>query len=341
MNRTNLKLLAIALLLALCLCGCAGQQVEFQNSATGLLETAYLAENDALKDSDRAALDQIRTAFETALATQSAADLMPFVDQSLAADEETLTAFFKSVAESGEEPHVFFDEYYVRGLTEDVVPVQVKKQIDDETSIQIVPAGKELYVALYASGKNAPVSTMISLVCVKKGGAWTLSWIDIGDYQYNGEDANAVYLRAKAAMEEGLVMPALLLAQMTGSLATPGNVLRYANTEIMQEFVYQIASEGLKDHPLPMKLEQSGVTLRSVATAKTELGVVPMFFYSTDTPLENTTALRKEAERVYREIGELFPGTTQEFPTAELRMTNADPEVEENFNYETVIVSMN
>lgn len=341
MNRFLPRVLALAALTVALLCGCAAEPVEVTNPTTGLTEVIYLAENDALGDADRAELDALRTAFETALSAQDASALMPYVDASFTANEETLTAFFKSIAESDGGKHALYDEYYVRGLTEGNLPVLIKKTTEEKNAIQIVPAGKEIYVALYTSGDTAPVDTMLSLVCVKKLGTWSLSWIDITDYKYHGEDAAAVHARAKAAYEAGEVMPAFLLAQMTGNIAIPGNVLRYPDTEQIQEFVYEVISEGLEDYPLPMDLAIDGVALRSVATAKTEQGVLPMFFYSTETPLEDTKAITAEAKQVYRAIGKVFPGTVEAFPTAELRMTNADPEAEENFDYETVIVSLN
>ncbi len=341
MNRMLLRFLAFAALIVALLCGCAAEPVELTNPSTGLTEVVYLAENESLTEADRTALEELRASFETALFAQDASSLMPYVDASFTATEETLTAFFKSIAESDGGQHALYDEYYVRGLTESNLPVLIKKTTEEKNAIQIVPAGKEIYVALYTSGDTAAVDTMLSLVCVKKLGKWSLSWIDITDYKYHGEDAGAVYARAKAAYEADEVMPAFLLAQMTGNLATPGNVLRYPDTEQIQEFVYEVISEGLADYPLPMELDVDGVTLRSVATAKTEQGVLPMFFYSTETPLENTKEITAEAKQVYRAIGKVFPGTIEAFPTAELRMTNADPEAEENFDYETVIVSLN
>lgn len=341
MNRKTLCGILLALILIFTLAACGSDPIEVTNPETGTTDLVYLAENGALSEKDRESVDEVLSAFEAALATQSAEVLMPYVDASFLADETALTAFFKSVAESGNVPSVRYDEYYVRGLKESSVPVLIKKTADSAQSLQIIPAGKELYVALYIGDESAPVNTMLSLVCVKKGGRFTIAWIDISDYQYSGEDATALYAKAKSAFSDGKVMPALVLAQMTGNLATPGNALHYANTDEISEFVYKVASEGLEDYPLPLSLSVSGVKLRSVATSITEHGVVPMFFYSTETPITDKTAITAEAKRVYRAIGKLFPGTIETFPRAELRMTNADPETEENFDYETVLVSMN
>lgn len=340
MNRKILcALLVLATLLTLASCGKA--PIEVTNPETGSTDLVYLAEDRALSEKDRASIDEVLSAFEAALATQSAEVLMPYVDASFVADETALTAFFKSVAESGNIPSKRYDEYYVRGLKESTVPVLVKKTADSKESLQIVPAGKELYIALYMGDDAASVNTMLSLICVKKGNRFTVAWIDISDYQYNGEDATVLYEKAKTAFSDGKVMPALILAQMTGNLATPGNVLYYSNSEEIREFVYKVASEGLEDYPLPMELSVAGTKLQSVATAITEHGMVPMFFYSTETPIEDRAAITAEAKRVYRAIGKIFPGTVETFPRAELRMTNADPETQENFDYETVLVSTN
>ncbi len=341
MNRKTMCGILLALIMTLSLAACGSAPVEVVNPETGTTDLVYLAENEALTEKDRASIDEVLSAFEAALATQSAEVLMPYVDASFLADETALTAFFKSVAESGNLPTTRYDEYYIRGMKESNLPVLVKKTQDASESLQIVPAGKELYVALYIGDESAPVNTMLSLMCVKKGGRFTIAWIDISDYQYAGEDAKALYEKAKTAYNDEKVMPALILAQMTESLATPGNVLCYSNTDEIKEFVYKVATEGLEDYPLPMSLSVSGVTLRSVATSITEHGVVPMFFYSTETPIADTNAITAEAKRVYRAIAKVFPGTIEAFPRAELRMTNADPETEENFSYETVLVSMN
>ncbi|MBE6915297.1 MAG: hypothetical protein E7471_01510 [Ruminococcaceae bacterium] len=340
MNRKILCAL-LALILTLTLAACGTDPIEVVNPETGTTDLVYLTEEGALSEKDRASIDELLSAFEAALSTQSAEVLMPYVDASFGADAETLTAFFKSIAESGNIPGTRYDEYYVRGLKESTVPVLVKKTTGSQESLQIVPAGKELYIALYVGDETAPVNTMLSLVCMKKGSRFTVAWIDISDYQYRGEDATVLYEKAKTAFADGKVMPALILAQMTGNLATPGNVLHYSDSDEIREFVYKVASEGLEDYPLPMELSVAGVKLHSVATSITEHGVVPMFFYSTETPIEDRAAITAEAKRVYRAIGKVFPGTVETFPRAELRMTNADPETQENFDYETVLVSMN
>lgn len=337
MKIKTLCTIALAGLLAMCLCACGNGAVEIKNPETGISEYAYLAET--LPDQDRAELDAVLSAFELALETQSATELMQFVNASFTADDATLTAFFKGVTEDGSS-YAKYDDYYVSGMKVEETPVLIKKTAESENSVQVVPAGKEMYVALYAGDTSAKVNSMISLVCTKQGGNWYIAWIDISDYQYNGEDAPALYARAKAAYEKGEVMPALVLAQMTASTATPGNALYYASADAIQEFVYEVATEGLKDYPLPMSLSVSGVTLRSVATAKTEYGVIPMFFYSSETPIANRAAIEKEATRVYRAIGKTFPGTIEAFPQAELRVTNDDPETNENFEYETILVSL-
>ena len=337
MNQKTTRVLALLALFVLLLAACSAEPVEVTNPVTGLPEEVYLAENDQF--GDQADVDEILAAFETALSSTDAAPLMQYVDESFTATEENLTSFFKSISEDG--AYTAYDWYYVRGLVEDISPVLVKKTVDDENSIQIIPASKEIYVALYTSGQSSETETMLSLVCAKKGGKWSLVWIDITDFRYNGEDANALYTRAKAAYDKGEIMPAFLLAQMTSNIATPGNVLRYPNSDAISEFVYQVMGEGLKDYPLPMDLDVKGVTLRSVATSKTEDGVIPMFFYSSDTPIENKKALAREAKKVYNKINEIFPGTIGQFPIAEFRVTNADPEADENFDYETVIVTNN
>lgn len=339
MKMKTLWNIAMTALLALSLCACGAEQVEITNPETGLSEYAYLAE--AVPEQDRAELDAVLEAFESALETQSASELMQYVNTSFTADEPTLTAFFKGVADDGKILYNRYDDYYVSGIKIAETPVFIKKTADAQNSIQIIPAGKEIYVALYAGSSSASVNTMISLVCTKQGGTWYIAWIDVSDYQYHGEDAPALYARAKSAYEQGEVMPAFLLAQMTASVATPGNALRYASADAIQEFVYEVATEGLKDYPLPMALSVNGVTLRSVATAKTEYGVIPMFFYSSETPIANRAAIEQEATRVYRAIGKLFPGTNETFPQAELRVTNDDPETNENFEYETILVSLN
>ena len=339
MNRNKWRGLALCTLLTILLTACASSTVTVTNSATGLEEEVYLAENDAITDGDKAAVEEILSAFEGALASTDAAPLMQYVDESFTATEENLETFFKSISEGG--TFTAYDWYYVRNLEDSLVPVLIQKTAASQEAIRVVPASRDLYVALYSAGEGTPTETMLSLMCAKKGGKWSLVWIDITDFRYHGEDANALYAKAKAAYENGEVMSAFLYAQMTANIAVPANLLRYPNSDAISEFVYQVAGEGLKDYPLPMELEVDGVTLRSVATAKTEDGVVPMFFYSTETPLANEKALAREAKKVYNAIEEIFPGTIEKFPTAEFRMTNADPEADENFDFETVIITMN
>ncbi|MBQ3055744.1 MAG: hypothetical protein IJC88_06530 [Oscillospiraceae bacterium] len=340
MKQKTRRILALAALLTLLLAACTAGPIELQNPSTGLAEEVYLAENDKFEGRDKEAVDEILAAFETALSTKDVAPLMQYVDESFTATEADLKDFFEGITE-GDVTHTAYDWYYVRGLRDSATPVVVKKTAQEETSLRVIPASGELFVALYASETEAPIKTMLSLMCAKKGGKWSLVWIDISDWCLNGEDANALYVRAKAAYDEGKVLPAFLLAQMTANIATPGNILCYPNSDAIEEFVYQVIGEGLKDYPLPMELDNVGVTLRSVATSKTQDGVVPMFFYSTKTPLSDKKALAQEAKKVYNAIEAIFPGTTQEFPTAEFRMTNADPEVDENFDFETVVITMN
>lgn len=334
MNHSKKRILALLTLLTLLLASCAAGPIEVENPSTGLAEEIYLAENEGVADAET---DAILSAFETALSSNEAEPLMRYVDESFTASEEELETFFESVSEHG--AFTPYDRYCVRGLTEGAVPVLVKKTAEDETSLQVIPAARELCVALYTSGEGTPTETMLSLVCAKKGGKWSLAWIDITDYRYNGMDAPALYEKAKAAYDAGNVLPAFLLAQMTSNIATPANILRYPNSDAIAEFVYEVMTEGLADYPLPMEL--GGVTLHSVATSKTENGIVPMFFYSGETPIENTKALAREAKKVYNAIEKVFPGTVAAFPTAEFRITNADPEADENFDFETVIITMN
>jgi len=340
MNLNTRRIFALLAMLTLLLTACTAGPVKITNPSTGLNEEVYLAENEKFAENDKTAVDEILAAFEDALVSKDAAALMQYVDESFTATEEDLETFFAGISEGGS-THAAWDWYYVRGLKDSTVPVQVKKTAQEETSLRVIPASGELYIALYTSEAEAQTETMLSLVCAKKGGKWSLVWIDISDWRYNGEDANALYVRAKAAYDEGKVLPAFLLAQMTANIGTPGNILCYPNSDAIEEFVYQVVGEGLKDYPLPMELDVSGVKLRSVATSKTEDGVLPMFFYSTETPISDKNALAREAKKVYNAIETIFPGTIEEFPTAEFRMTNADPEAEENFDYETVIVTNN
>lgn len=329
MKKTLAGILALMIIV---LAGCGG------NVQTGQDDNGdYILASSEMNEKTAAAISEIKTAFEGALAAKSAKELMPYIDEAFGADEESLTAFFASATAEGKNPYTVYDDYYLPNLKVSDVSIRAKKSADATDYIRLTPGSEDVYAVMYVS-ENKTVSQMISIICAKMNGDWKIVWIDTSDFSYYGKTAQDLYRMMLDEKDAGNDMLSYIYAQMTYNIQQPGNLLCFKDSEIMTDAIMERNSWGKDKFPNEIiagkKIHMAGIALE-------EQGVVPMVLYHTETDIKNVDAIRAEAAQVRDAFLAANPGIADAFEAITVRASNVDPSTAtEQFDYESVVLPM-
>ena len=312
MKKTISLILALTFILTALLCGCGKAQTAGEFT---------LAEELAPEAQQK--VDELLAKFITCYEEGNAKDALPLLTDDFGATEEDLAAFFEQIHALSENPFVPYDSYYMKGLTVSEALIKVKKAETDENYIELTPAHKELYCAMYAS-EGEKISYMMTIMLTKSGDDFKIAFINPTDFKYNGESAQALFDKTVALYNEKKLIASYITSCMVGNTLRPGGYMRYSNDVEMEDMCYKLYTEISDTFKLPLALEgTSDSAVYEIGIANDETyGIIPLFLIKTSVSLSDKAALEKEGEKVITAIDNLSPGIREAFSHARINATN-------------------
>ena len=294
-------------------------------------EDFYLTRDAEMDEATKSALEEITTYFEAYMANADAETVKPYLSADFGTSDEQLTQFAQYYLNLGASPFAVYDTYYIKNVKPDTITRRFKKSADAATAIEVTPGADEMYTVLYAS-ENENISHMVTLLCAKDSGKWKIVWIDASDFKYNNQDAPALFKRGGEYSDAGNLAAAYVTALKLNLIMRPGNALVYADTDLMEDFYYQISDKFAEAVPMPYTPSDAADTLKLHAVALANEGgeIIPLMIMQTASDLSDTDALRAEAASLRRVLEAVSPGFSAEFPKIAVNAVNADPTTTEN-----------
>ncbi len=239
------------------------------------------------------------------------------------ATEAELSEYFNRINSLVENPFVKFDSYYIKDFEPSETVIKIKKNKSDENYVQLTPGGEELYCALYVS-EGEKISYMFAVILAYNGEKFDIFWINPGDFKYGGQDAPALYEKAKALDGEGKTIAAYIYSCMFGNTMHPAGFYRYGSNADMEEFGNRLYSDVSDKFKLPMSLENtSNSSVYEIGIASdSEHGIIPLVLYKTDVSIKDTAAIEAESQKVVDALEKLSPGIRDAFDFMRLNVTN-------------------
>lgn len=309
-------ILALLLIVSLLLTAC-------DKSAPATEETPEYLYTSEMNDKTKAEVDEVLATFMQAFEENNPSLASPLFSSEFNATEEDIGTFFSEVAKLVDKPFMLYDSYYVDNLTVSEAPVKVKKSESAGDFIEITPASKEIYCAMYVS-EGEKISRMMTILLAKEGGKFKITWIAPTDFEYNGEGAPALYKKTQALSDDGKLFAAYVSSCMLGNIFRPGGFFRYENDLDMEDLCYKLFADISGTHKLPLVLsETTNSSIYEIGIANDdEHGILPMIFYKTDVPVDSEEELRAESEKVLAAIEKLSPGLSENFEYIRFEATN-------------------
>lgn len=316
MKKTLSLILALLLSLSLVLTAC-------DKTSPAPAETPEYVFTSEMNDKTKAEADEVLSTFMQAFEENNPSLALPLFSSGFEATEENLGAFFSEVTKLVDKPFILYDSYYMNDLTVSESPVKVKKSEAAGDYIEITPASKEIYCAMYVS-EGEKISRMMSVLLAKEGGKFKITWISPTDFEYNGKGAPAIYKNTQALADDGKLFAAYVSSCMLGNIFRPGGFYRYENDLEMEDLCYKLFADISGTHKLPLALsETTNSSVYEIGIANDDdHGILPMIFYKTDVSVDNEEELRAESKKVLAAIEKLSPGLAENFEYIRFEATN-------------------
>ncbi len=271
----------------------------------------------------QAQVDEILDTFMQSFEKGDAKTALSLFAEGFEVTEAELSEYFGQINSLIENPFVKFDSYYVKDFKSSEAVLKIKKDKDDNNYIELTPGGEELYCALYVS-EGEKISYMFAILLAYDGEKFDIYWINPGDFKYGGQDAPALYNKAKALDGEGKTIAAYIYSCMFGNTMRPAGFYRYGSDADMEELGNRLFSEVSEKFPLPISLENtSNSSVYEIGIASdSEHGIIPLILYKTDVPIKDKSALEAESQKVVDALEKLSPGIREAFDYMRLNATN-------------------
>ncbi len=300
MKKAVSALLSITLFLSVFLAAC-----EIKGPAS--IPEFYLASE--ISEDVKSEAETVLFSFIQAFEEENAAKALPLFSSGFEFSEAELSAFFKELSKLTNVPFVPYDAYYMNDLQVSDALIKIKKAESDGNYIELTPAARELYCAMYVS-EGEKVSYMMTLLLAREGKNFKIAWINPTDFKYEGNNAPAIYEKTKTLSAQKKLIPAYISSCMLSSVLRPGGYFRYEKDVEMEDLCYKLYSEISDEFELPLALEAtSDSSLYEIGITKDEQhGVIPLIMFKTSAPISDAERLKTEAERVLAAIEKLSPG---------------------------------
>lgn len=326
-------LLLAAVLIALSLVSCQ------KNPSAELPEFHFASE---ITEEVRADAEKTLSVFMQAFEEDNAKAALDLFSDGFECTEDELSAFFTELSNLAESPFVPYDAYYMNDLEVSEALIRVKKDENSKDYIELTPASRELYCAMYASEGDV-TSYMMTILLTREDGGFKVAWINPSDFKFNKNDAPAFYKKTLALYEEEKLIPAYVSSCMLSSVLRPGGYFRYEKDVEMEDLCYKLYAEVSDAFALPLELKDtSSSVLHEVGiTRNAEHGVIPLIRAKTDVSTEDEAALEKECSRIIKALEKLSPGMAEVAKYVCFDVTN--DEISENqttVNSKKIVISV-
>ena len=303
MKKTVLLLLAATIYLSIFLVSCG------ENSASELPEFFLASE---ISEEVRNDAEKTLSAFMQAFEEDDAKAAISLLSDGFECTEDELSAFFTELSNLVESPFVPFDAYYMNNLEVSDALIRVKKDENSKDYIELTPASRELYCAMYASEGDL-TSYMMTLLLTREGGDFKVAWINPSDFKFGGNDAPAFYEKTLSLYREEKLIPAYVSSCMLSNVLRPGGYFRYEKDVEMEDLCYKLYSEVSDTFALPLELKDtsSSVLYEISITKDAERGVIPLIRFKTNVSVSDEPALKEECMRVTAALEKLSPGMAE------------------------------
>ena len=325
-------LLTLIILFAIMLCGCG------ENPQTGdefILTSEISSEKQALAD-------EVLNKFMLCYEEDKPDEVLPLLSRNFGATAEEMEMFFDGIRKNCENPFVPYVSYYMNNLPASDGSVQVKNAIEDKNYIELVPANSELYCAIYKA-QGEKVTYVLSFLLTEEDGGFKIAWINPGDFEYDGNNAEKLFELATTLENEGKIIPAYIYSCMLGNTLRPGGYFRDEKDTEMEDLCYRLFAEISEKYALPLTLsgtENSAVYQIGIAN-NSDYGIIPQLLIKTDVSISDREKLTQEAEKAVSSVGKLSGDLSESFGAVELHLTNDElADDTTSVEYETIVIDL-
>ncbi len=276
-----------------------------------------------MSEERKEAADEVLDTFMKCVESGDAAGAHKLLSEDFGATEEELAGFFSELNNLRENPFVKYDSYYLNDVKVQETVLKVKNNSEDVNYVEIAPAEKEMYLALFAS-EGEKISYMLAVMLAYTAEKFEVVWVNPGDFKYKGLDAPAIYKKTKALDDSGKTIAAYINSCLLGNIVRPTGFFRYPSDVEMEDLCYKLYTQVAEKFPLPIKLEgttNSAVYEIGIANDATH-GIIPLIMYKTDVKISDNEAIRAEGERVIAAVEKLSPGMKDAFDFVRMNATN-------------------
>ena len=173
------------------------------------------------------------------------------------------------------------------------------------------PVSKEM--AIIFSTFTVDQTTLLLVEIYVKNDTWQLEGLRVSAYAYNGMNAPEIYNVAIQYQKEGQLIPAGLYADLYTEIMQPADIIVYPTAEEMINFRNKISNQVDEKYTFPINFDTQvgSYQVSHLSITMTDNGLTGILKYVTNTSLENTTQLNKEANAIIEVVDEYFPGYTE------------------------------
>jgi len=205
------------------------------------------------------------------------------------------------------------DEYYIQNSTTGIMfHIGYSGSGDKEYMMNYIADNKEMYIALLLPNK-LDNEILITAIYGKYGNDWKISAIQIGWYNALGKSPFDLYNLAKESYNKSYLIDAANFAYLANACLQPaGELLHYRKENEIKSFYEKVIKELKNKYQFPVVLGNidSKPKIFNIYP-ETNQGLFPVIRYLSTINLKDTAALKIENEKIKKEIGQVFPGLTE------------------------------
>jgi hypothetical protein len=181
---------------------------------------------------------------------------------------------------------------------------------ENDYTIQFQALNKEMYVSLLLPN-GIDNDLLITAIYGKYDNEWKLNILQFGQFSFFSKTAPDYYKIAKTCYEKSYLVDAVNYLSLSKQCLRPANdFFIYQKEKEISEFADKVIKEAKSKFQFPLTLEDIATKPQvfRIYPQMINEGIYPMVCYLSSINLDDTTALKKEFEKVKVEVNKLFVG---------------------------------
>jgi hypothetical protein len=204
-----------------------------------------------------------------------------------------------------------WDEYFVRNSSVNVSnTISSGETTKDAYILDYFALNFEMYVSLLLIHERTS-EILITCIYGNYGGEWKLNILQFGKFKFYDKSAMDFYQMAKYDYSKGYLIDAANSMLIANACLTPaGKIFQYKNEKQFALFYDKVTNEVKSKYELPLILKNifSQPEVFNIYPLGTDEGIFPMVQYLTKININDSILLKKENQKVKKEVNNIFYG---------------------------------